>query len=448
MTIHFIGIGGIGVSALAKYYLEKGYQISGSDLISSEITESLKRKGAKILIGPHKAKNLPQNVDFIIYSLAISKNNPELRQAYQLQKTNPKVQVLSYPQALGELTKNYYTIAISGSHGKSTTTALLSLILIKAGLDPTVILGTKLRQLGDNELDSNFRLGKSKYLVIEADEWSRSFNFYFPKIVILTNIDKEHLDTYKTYQGVKRGFKNYLKNLLPDGILVANYQDQASRQIGEELEKEKSLKVVFYAKTKFKKHPLLIPGFYNQINAEGAWQAWKIIAQLEKIKLKKAKKITSFVFGNYQGAWRRLEQLSSVFYPSATIYSDYAHHPTEIKVTLSALREKYPFKKIVCIFQPHQQRRFNSLFKDFIFAFKEVDKLVLLPVYRAVGRDTKTGPSSFDLVQKIKRYQKEVYYFPNFSSIFKKIKNDFQDSSVIIFMGAGNLDSQIRKFLF
>ena len=171
MKIHFIGIGGIGVSALAQYYLAQGAEVSGSDLVSSELTDLLKEKGARVFIGQHKAENLPQDVDLVVYSPAVPEDNPELQQAKE-------AKVQSYPQALGGLTKKYSTIAVSGSHGKSTTAAMISLIMIKAGLDPTVILGTKLKEFGD----SNFRLGQSKYLVIEADEHQASFLNYWPKI--------------------------------------------------------------------------------------------------------------------------------------------------------------------------------------------------------------------------------------------------------------------------
>ncbi|GAH70163.1 unnamed protein product, partial [marine sediment metagenome] len=159
MKIHFIGIGGIGVSALAKYYLEKSCQVSGSDLVSSEITKALRKKGAKLLIGKHKAKNLPKNVDLVIYSPAVPKDNPELKEAKKL-----KIKYLSYPEALGDLTKKYFTIAVSGTHGKSTTAAMTGLLLKKAGFDPTVIVGTKLKEFRN----SNCRVGKSRYLVIEA----------------------------------------------------------------------------------------------------------------------------------------------------------------------------------------------------------------------------------------------------------------------------------------
>jgi len=166
IKVHFIGIGGIGVSALAKYYLAKGYKVSGSDLTGSEITGVLRKKGAEIYIGKHQTKNLPKNIDLVIYSPAVKFNNPELKAAKKR-----KIKIQSYPEALGELTKQYFTIAVSGTHGKSTTTAMIGLLLAKAGFDPTVIIGTKVKEFGN----SNCRVGKSKFLVIEADEHFASF---------------------------------------------------------------------------------------------------------------------------------------------------------------------------------------------------------------------------------------------------------------------------------
>ena len=192
MKIHFIGIGGIGVSALAQYYLAKGEQVSGSDLASSEITELLKRKGAKIIIDQN-AKNITKNIDLVIYSPAVKEDNPELKEAKNL-----GIKCLSYPEVLGELTKKYFTIAITGTHGKSTTTAMVALLLIKAGFDPTVIVGTKLKEFNN----SNFRMGKSKYLIIEACEHEESFLNYWPKAAVITNIEKDHLDYYKNLNNI------------------------------------------------------------------------------------------------------------------------------------------------------------------------------------------------------------------------------------------------------
>ena len=200
IKVHFIGIGGIGISALAQYYLAQGLQVSGSDLVSSEITKSLEKMGIKISIGKNVFK---KDADLTIYSPAVN---------VRRRTSN----ILSYPEALGNLTKKHFTIAVCGTHGKSTTTAMLSLILIKAGFDPTVIVGTKVKEFGD----SNFRLGKSRYLVIEACEYDESFMNYEPKIIVITNIEAEHLDYFKTFQNVLKAFRQFAKKLPKDGILI------------------------------------------------------------------------------------------------------------------------------------------------------------------------------------------------------------------------------------
>jgi len=230
MKVHFIGIGGIGISALAQYYLAKGAEVSGSDLASSEIIETLKQKGIRVFIGQHKAENISKDLDLVIFSPAVGKSNPEFMQAKKY-----GIEALSYPQALGRLTKDYFTIAVCGTHGKSTTTAMISLILVKAGLDPTVILGTKLKEFGN----SNFRMGgkpkivndrlslaNNRFLVIEADEWRASFLNYWPKIIVLTNIEKEHLDYYKNLASILRAFENFISHLPDDGRLIINKDDK------------------------------------------------------------------------------------------------------------------------------------------------------------------------------------------------------------------------------
>ncbi len=222
MKIHFIGIGGIGVSALAQYYLSQGAEVSGSDLVASEITGFLRKKGAKIFIGKHRVQNLPNDADLVIYSPAVKKDNSELKQIKHLTPNTQHPKIMSYPQALGELTKQYFTIAVSGTHGKSTTTAMISLILEKAGFDPTVVVGTKLKEFGN----SNFRMGKGKYLVIEADEWNASFLNYWPKIIVLTNIEREHLDYYKDLDHILKTFGEYVGHLTKERFLVANKEDR------------------------------------------------------------------------------------------------------------------------------------------------------------------------------------------------------------------------------
>ncbi|MBI4101734.1 MAG: UDP-N-acetylmuramate--L-alanine ligase, partial [Candidatus Nealsonbacteria bacterium] len=214
MKVHFLGIGGIGVSALAHYYLAQGHQVSGSDLTASEITDALKKKGVKILIGKENPENISRKYDLVIHSPAVTVRNPASN-------------VLSYPEALGRLTKKYFTIAVSGTHGKSTTTAMIGLLLVKAGLDPTVIVGTKIKEFGD----SNCRIGKSRYLVIEADEHMASFLNYWPKIIVLTTIEEDHLDYYKNLNNILKTFKKYVGRLPKNGKLVANKDDKNIRKV-------------------------------------------------------------------------------------------------------------------------------------------------------------------------------------------------------------------------
>jgi len=231
--IYFIGIGGIGVSALAGYYLSRGFAVSGSDLNQSATTNALKKQGAIIFIGPHQAGNINRIIDLVIHTAAATKNNPELKKAKRI-----GIKTQLYAEALGDLTKQMFTIAISGMHGKSTTTAMLALALEKAGLDPTVIVGTKLREWKN----MNYRVGKSKYLVIEADEYNASFLNYWPKIIVLTNIEEEHLDFYKDLKHIMKTFKEYVSHLGKKGILVANTDDKNVMKIA----KSAKCKVVCY----------------------------------------------------------------------------------------------------------------------------------------------------------------------------------------------------------
>ena len=288
MKVHFIGIGGIGVSALVQYYQEKGHQVSGSDLASSEITDFLKNKGINIKIG-NLGENIKKGIDLVIYSPAVQHDNPEYKKAKEL-----KIKTISYPEALGELTKKHYTIAISGSHGKSTTTAMISLLLVKAGIDPTIIVGTKLKELGN----TNFRMGKSKYLVIEACEYDGSFLYYYPNISIITNIDKEHMDYFKTFANVLKTFKQFILQLSQGGFLVANNDDSYLKKI--RISKSKFKTINFSGRQKEALHLkkiLKIPGKHNVLNALAALSVARILGVKDSVSFKS--------LSEYKGSWRR-----------------------------------------------------------------------------------------------------------------------------------------------
>ncbi|MGB2762011.1 MAG: UDP-N-acetylmuramate--L-alanine ligase [Minisyncoccales bacterium] len=443
MKIHFIGIGGIGISALAQYYLEIGEQVSGSDLVSSEITEKLKKQGPKIFIGAHNAKNLTKIIGRekdkflkVIYSPAVQEDNPELKEAKKL-----GIKCLSYPEALGELTKKYFTIAITGTHGKSTTTAMTALILIKAGLDPTVIVGTKVKEFKN----SNFRMGKSKYLIIEACEYEESFLNYWPKIAIITNIEKEHLDYYKNLKNILKAFEKFVSHLPKNGILITNREDKNISKLHIQVQK-RSFSIKQKDTEKLKKI-LKVPGEHNIYNALAALSIARTLKIPDKVSYK--------VLSEYKGSWRRFEiKKTTINNHLLFIISDYAHHPTEVKVTLKACREKFSKQKIWCVFQPHQYQRTYYLFNDFVKVFKQaidknwIDRLIITDIYDVAGREEKkikSKVSSEKLVEEIKNnltnfaMTRNVKYISSIKQTAAYLKKNLRDKEILIIMGAGDI---------
>jgi len=425
MKIHLIGIGGIGVSALAKYYLEKGHKVSGSDLVASEITQALKDRGGKLFIGKHKAENIKVGIDLVIYSPAVKTSNLELKEAKRR-----KLKVQSYPQALGDLTKEYFTIAVSGTHGKSTTSAMLGQLLVKAGLDPTVIVGTKVKEFGD----SNCRVGKSKYLVIEADEHFASFLNYRPKIIVLTNIEKDHLDFYKNLQNLLKTFKEYIGLLPKEGILVYNLDDENIKKIlkGNKF-KTKGYSFNLPEAKKLKK-VLQIPGNHNVLNALSALVVARLLNVPDKVSFK--------ALSEYKGSWRRLdEKKTKIKGKNITVISDYGHHPTEIKVTLEALKEKYSRKKIWCVYQPHQYQRTYYLFNDFVKVLRNIpiEKVILTDIFDVVGREggaLAKKVNSEKLAEKVNK--NNLVYLPK-KKILSYLRENISQFEIVVFMGAGDI---------
>lgn len=431
MRIHFIGIGGIGVSALAKYYLKKGWQISGSDLAASEITQQMKDLGAIVHIGKPKASLITKKINRVIFSPAAPKDHAE-----RVAARKNKIPELSYPKALGELTKEHYTIAVSGTHGKSTTTAMLGLLLTKAGLDPTVIVGTKLKEFND----SNCRVGKSKYLVIEADEHFTSFLNYRPQIIILTSLEADHLDFYKTLENLIKTFKKYTRLLPKEGIVIANKEDKNIKKV---LKGFKG-KVLWYSTrendAKKVRSALWLPGQHNVSNALAALKMARLLKVLDKKSLK--------TFSLYRGSWRRFElfTLKQAQDKPYTLVSDYGHHPTEIKVTVKAAREKWPEKNIWLVYQPHQYQRTWYLFKDFVKVLSKlpIQKLIVTNIYDVAGREEgsiRKKVSSAKLIEAIQKKKPlcEALHIPTLKEAETYLKNHLKGGEVVIVMGAGDI---------
>ncbi len=365
--VHFIGIGGIGMSALARWFLAQNWLVTGSDATQSLITQELVKDGIKVKIG-HKKTNLPSNTDLVVYTSAILDDNPELQAATVL-----GIKTEKYAEALGGLTKQYKTIAIAGSHGKSSTTAMVASILIKAGMDPTVIIGTKLNGW-------NFRAGKSEWLVIEADEYKGAFWHYRPHSAIITNIDFEHVDFYKNLSAVKASFRKFINAVSKEGCVVLNGDNENSVSLVPHLKQQNVL--LFSQKDKKTiskiRRVIKVPGKHNIMNALSAWK----IAKTLDIKDNLIEKALS----EYKGIWRRMEYKGKTI-NGVKLFDDYAHHPTEIRATLQAFREKFPNKKIAVCFQPHQQRRLTSLYEDFVISWDDADYVALTDTYNPKGRD-------------------------------------------------------------
>ena len=391
--IYFIGIGGIGVSATARILKSQGREVIGSDLVASEVTSDLEKLGIKIITGEHKAKNIAKDIDLVVYSNAANEDNAEIIQA---KKYN--IPTLSYPELLGIMTKNKFTICVAGTHGKTTVTALTSLLMNKGGLDPTCVIGSKLQEFQGNALVSK---GICKYFVLEADEYKAAFLNYNPSIILLNNIEFEHPDFYKNLEDVKNKFKQFIQKLPKDGLLIANFDDKNVMELAKYSPchvitygikdradfnvfniKQEGVKLLYSLKFREQEISTIrlnLTGIHNIYNT----LATIVLGKVLKLPLEKIKEVVE----NYTGAWRRFELKGEQ--KGITIIDDYAHHPTEIKATLSGARLKYPQKRIIAVFQPHHQDRFEALFDDFVGSFGNSNIVIVSDVYHVAGRESR-----------------------------------------------------------
>ena len=417
--VHFVGIGGIGISSIARMMLIRKKKVSGSDANDSEIVKELIKLGAKIKIG-HKKENINPETDLVIYSIAIPENNPELIKARGL-----KIKTTTYPETLGLISKDFYTIAISGTHGKTTTTAMTAKIFIDTGLKPTAVIGSLLK-----DTKSNFIAGNGKYFIVEACEYKRSFLNLEPKILAITNVDNDHLDYYKNLKDIQRAFSELASKITKDGFLVCNPSDPKVKPAL----KSTKCQIIDYTKIK-ERLDLKFPGNHNIENAKVAFAIGKL-ANVKEQQIKKSLK-------NFSGTWRRFD-FKGRTKTGALIYDDYAHHPTEIKATLKSFKEKFPEKRLVVIFQPHLFSRTKILLNDFAKSFKDADKIILAPIYAAREKEDKSIDSKM-LAKKIKQEGKNVLALENFSKIVDYLMANADKNDVIITMGAGDIYKVAEK---
>ncbi len=417
--IHFIGIGGIGVSALARMMLLEWKHVSGSDVTLSEITDDLARLGAKIHEG-HDAAHVPYGCDAVVYSPAVRGNNPELLSARER-----GIVAYSYPEMLGRASEGKKTIAVSGTHGKTTTTAMLAEIFVHAKKDPTVVVGSML-----GKQKSNFIGGKGKYFIVEACEYRRSFLYLSPHILVITNIDNDHLDYYGTLRNVQKAFNELARKVPKGGIIVCDPKDKKVKPalVGVRAQ------IIDYTKEHVPKLP--VPGEHNRKNAKAARAA----ARAAGVSAKNA----DAALAKFHGTWRRFEYKGKMK-NGALVYDDYAHHPTEIRATLAALREQYPKKRIIVAFQPHLYSRTKLLLKDFAKSFNGADIVIFADIYAAREIDDGTTHSR-DLIQSIGVKKKlAVEYAGTLTKVSKAIAREARHGDIVVTMGAGDIYKIIEK---
>lgn len=438
--IHLIGIGGISMSGIAEILHNWGFFVTGSDCTRSKITDKLASHGIYVTIG-HDSSVVKKS-DLVIYSAAIKKDDPELLEA---RKNN--IEIIERCDFVGFLTRIYKeTICVSGTHGKTTTTSMISLCFLEAELDPTIQVGALLKPI-----NGNYRVGNSDYFILEACEYVESFLKFSPKSAIVLNIDNDHLDYFKNFDNIKSAFKKYVSLVPYDGLLVLNADDEnclalrnhceahsvtfgivnnkanfIGRNISYDINGYPKFDV-YYNNSYFGEFKLSVPGIHNVYNAL-ACIALCYNYGLSKYTIKDA-------LQKFLGANRRFEFIGS--YQNISVYDDYAHHPSEIEATAFALKNKHPRQSWV-IFQPHTYSRTFNLLDDFAKALSNFDNIIVSDIYAA--RETNTyNISSEDLVKKIRSLGKEAFYISDFNEIVKFVKERACPKDIIVTMGAGNI---------
>lgn len=421
--VHFIGIGGIGMSALARFYKHAGFSVSGSDNNSSEVTEGLEKEGITVYIGSN-SKNIPEEVDKIIFTIAVNEENEELKKARILSREKG-VSVLTYPEALGEVTRNKKVISVCGTHGKTTTTAMAYQALKHSGFDLSMILGSMIVIDGKK---TNYAPSVSKdceWIVIESCEYRKSFLNYFPDITLVTNIDNDHLDFYGNLENIKKAFQEFTENIKPGGSLIIHSEEDFLK-----FENKINADGIISSEEII----LSVPGVHNRKNAQ------LVVALGGVLKINRNKILEGLK--TFTGTWRRQEYKGN--FKTIEFYDDYAHHPTEIKATISAFREKFPNKKIGVLFMPHLYSRTKLLLSDFANSFGQANKVYVLPIYAAREKEDKEINSDI-LVSEINKISQNAIILESLDGFMGLFNNNKLECEVIISMGAGNVNDIYKK---
>jgi len=451
-NVFIVGIGGIGTSAVAQWLKASGSVVAGSDATRSDITDWLDTHGIPVTIGE---VTLPSGIDLLVFSDAVPSTHP-LRQATRAQSIAER----SYAELLGELTAGYRLIAVSGSHGKSSTTAMTGLLLTELGLDPTVVIGTRVKEWASATTLGNWRPGKSQWCVVEADEFNRHFHHLKPEIAVITSLDHDHVDTYPTEADYRQAFIEFIERTHGSVVIEAS----AARQIQEALHEKNivhySIKdsaasvygqpsgVVDRAQqfdlsvngTGWGQFGLRVPGVHMVANMLATIGVGTII-ESSPDKLKGA---LTRLLGSFTGTWRRFELIGSL--NDTPVYSDYAHHPTEVAALIAAAHQWFPDKKILFIFQPHHHLRTTAFAADFVRVFKEglsaTDRVILSEIYGVAGREKNAVVAS--TASWPEQIGSQAQFAATNDDIAAQVTAAAPDADIIIFAGAGSIDAFAR----
>lgn len=457
--IHMIGAGGIGVSAVARLLKHEGKQVTGSDGSRNETVDELIAAGIPVTVG-HRAENIPAGTDLVVYSGAVPTTNPE-----RIEATRRGVRQITYFEFVGEFSKERWTIAVSGTNGKSTTTAMLGLMLERGGLDPTVIVGSKVPSFPER----NLRLGKGKYLVVEACEHEANILKLSPRMIVLTNIEEDHLDFYRDLAHIRDTFKDYVHKLPANGKLVLNADDKVSQDlapavrpvtygithkadyaaghivVGSGMQTFRITRAKDGAKEEVGEFALAMPGRFNVQNA--------LAAATAALELGVSADAIRSVLREFTGIWRRFERVGA--HNGATIISDYGHHPTAVRGTIEAARSFYPGRRIVMAFQPHQRNRTRNLFDEFVPSFDDADVLLLSEIFDVAGREdaADAAVSSRQLVEAIRAHDakrgthRRVLYVGALEETLAAVTKTLLPDDVLILAGAGDIYTLAKKLV-
>jgi UDP-N-acetylmuramate--alanine ligase len=422
--VHFIGVSGIGMSAVAWLSLSHGMKVSGSALEENDQTRRLQTMGMQFHLG-HRGEHVPVS-DLVVRSAAVPEDNPEV-----LEARKRRITVMRYSEYLGALMRNKSGVAIAGTHGKTTTTAMTAAVAHRAGLDPTVVCGGVMKQFGSNAVS-----GKGDLFIAEACEYNRSFLDLPKRYVVILNIEPEHLDYYADLDEIRQAFRLFLESTEEGGFACVNGDDPNVRAVVDGAGVRMHVK---RGETELVSVHLAVPGRFNCINAAVS-AVWALEFGVEP-------SVITDALGSFQGTVRRLDRLG--YFDGIPVYSDYAHHPTEIASSLSALREMHGGQEITLVFQPHQYSRTSHFFTDFVKVLAGADRIILTEVYRQ--RDVENAHLSIGsdaLFRELERKMGDrVVLVEGIDQISSHLRTISPQKGVIVFMGAGDIDAVARKLV-